>query len=146
VGYETYKTHQILERSHFLFVDFFLCCLRRICKLQPVVDVCTWDVKRCVMPMSGVSGPYICGSVDGSPAMWRYMIPIWPLLDKGVSCLWKTKIQIMPKNVDGVRVASSNIVRCQIGGWPWTQVGNCFTPDSSGWPCTLVRGICTIKK
>ncbi|KAF0766881.1 hypothetical protein FWK35_00003804 [Aphis craccivora] len=59
----------ILERSHFLFVDFFLCCLRRICKLQPVVDVCTWDVKRCVMPMSGVSGPYIRDSVDGSPAM-----------------------------------------------------------------------------
>jgi hypothetical protein len=59
-------THQILERSHFLIVDFFLCCLRRICKLQPVVDVCTWDVKRYVMPMPGAAGPYICGSNDGS--------------------------------------------------------------------------------
>lgn len=109
VRHKKRKTHQILEKSHFVFGDLFLCCLRRICKLQPVVDVCTWDVRRCVMPMPGLAGPYICGPADGFPAVcWRRAAPT---LDKGVARLRKAKVRIMPKNNDEIRDASSTIVR-----------------------------------
>jgi len=142
--HKTCKTYQILERSHFLFGDF-LRCLRRICKLQPVVDVCTWDVKRCVMPMTCVAGPYICGPADGYPVMWRYVVP--------PATTWQGRFPSLkgqnPDHAEKLRWDTRRLIEHRSSATWWLTLdrsGNwLWTASSSGWPWALARGICTVQ-